>query len=66
MVEERINIEVARSWYESYRRRYPEKGIEAAKRATLKYIIGLHRFWIDEEPPEEVVQEYKRQMDGWE
>ena len=51
------------NYYKSYRRRYPHKSIEDAKRATLNWIVGIHKVIVGSEPSEEVHEEYKKYVD---
>ena len=68
-----INMETSRkinvrsmgiiNYYKSYRRRYPHKSIEDAKRATLNWIIGIHKTIVGSAPSEEEYEGYKKYVD---
>ena len=51
------------NYYRSYRRRYPHKSVEDAKRATLNWIIEYIGAMGGSGPSEEEYEEYKKYVD---
>jgi len=48
------------NYYKAYRKNYPNKGIESARKAALNWAIGIHRFLFGDKQLNKAAEEYKK------
>ncbi len=56
----RVSKRRIKNYYTSYRTKYPHKGIENARRATLNWAIGIHKAIFGDEQLDVAIEEYKK------